>query len=498
MRAEQKLFLQPERLQPSPHCTWTESLELRVKTHHSPSPHPHAPQATLCSGFTPFLPEEHPSSLPSTTQSTHQGMSGTIWNRATQRHSTEPCGCLRGSIPSLHYEALGTHSSGAAFGGPSTRCSERVSTPSCSDPCALLQHCSYKNAVNTIYAVWIFLSFSILFPSFFFCHLSWCLSQFSFLSPFPFPFPFSLSFLLSCPSFPVSFPISIFFPLPPSPPLPPHRVLSLPSLPHLPFPSPLRLPPAAGSGAERGGGAACHFPFPFLPIPRSAIRLRVRAAAPGPAPQQHRCRHAPGLLARPSAAVSTARCPTRDPMLTSPPHPVCRRLGLSASPLPRVSPAALTQCRPRRLARSRGCHRALHHASSAGCGAAGPRGGSAAAGRPEPRAGCVRVWDQFVRIRADAQPGSTELLRVSRDADCCRLLGLVWRSRRSSGSGMPSGGLRRPQRCAPRTLRVSVRCAFSAGVSPQGAAVRDRGAGKALCNRERQMATADVRGLLAP
>lgn len=185
-------------------------------------------------------------------------------------------------------------------------------------------------------------------------------------------------------------------------------------------------------------------------------------------------------------------------MLTSPPHPVCRRLGLSASPLPRVSPAALTQCRPRRLARSRGCHRALHHASSAGCGAAGPRGGSAAAGRPEPRAGCVRVWDQFVRIRADAQPGSPELLRVSRDADCCRLLGLVWRSRRSSGSGMPSGGLRRPQRCAPRTLRVSVRCAFSAGVSPQGAAVRDRGAGKALCNRERQMATADVRGLLAP
>lgn len=471
MRAEQKLFLQPERLQPSPHCTWTESLGVRVKTHHSPSPHPHAPQATLCSGFTPFLPEEHPSSLPSTTQSTHQGMSGTIWNRATQRHSTEPCGCLRGSIPSLHYEALGTHSSGAAFGGPSTRCSERVSTPSCSDPCALLQHCSYKNAVNTIYAVWIFLSFSILFPSFFFCHLSWCLSQFSFLSPFPFPFPFSLSFLLSCPSFPVSFPISIFFPLPPSPPLPPHRVLSLPSLPHLPFPSPLRLPPAAGSGAERGGGAACHFPFPFLPIPRSAIRLRVRAAAPGPAPQQHRCRHAPGLLARPSAAVSTARCPTRDPMLTSPPHPVCRRLGLSASPLPRVSPAALTQCRPRRLARSRGCHRALHHASSAGCGAAGPRGGSAAAGRPEPRAGCVRVWDQFVRIRADAQPGSPELLRVSRDADCCRLLGLVWfgleeqkvlRQRDAFGRAPPAAALRSPDSSRLGAVRV-LRRRFTAG-----------------------------------
>lgn len=74
--------------------------------------------------------------------------------------------------------------------------------------------------------------------------------------------------------------------------------------------------PAASGGAERGGGTACHFPFPSLP--RAAIRLRVRAEAATP---QHRprCRHAPGLRARPSAAVSTDRLhPPAAPRVSQP------------------------------------------------------------------------------------------------------------------------------------------------------------------------------------
>lgn len=242
-----------------------------MKTHHPLAPHPHPPQATRCFGFTPFLPlPAHRAAFPPCTA-------------RCQAHTAQLRGCVRCAEHTVlracqHLKLLGSLRSAVAL---------------------LLQKCCKYHLCSLDFPF-----FSLSFYLHFSCHLS---SAFPF--PIFFPFSFPLSFLLFpffCPvplsQFPFPSRFSFLFPLP----LPPHSRPFLPSLPHLPLPSPLHLLPAAGSGAERGGGAACHFPFPFLPIPRSAIRLRVRAAAPGPAPQQHRCRHAPGLLARPSAAVSTA------------------------------------------------------------------------------------------------------------------------------------------------------------------------------------------------
>uniref|UniRef100_A0A8C2TYS2 Rac/Cdc42 guanine nucleotide exchange factor 6 n=1 Tax=Coturnix japonica TaxID=93934 RepID=A0A8C2TYS2_COTJA len=200
-----------------------------------------------------------------------QGMDGSIWNRATQRHGTELYGCVQGGIPPLHCEV-----SGAALGGLSTRCSERVTTSSCSDPslCSAAASLLQKRCK---------------------CHL--CSLDFSFFL-YHFPFIFPVIFLGTFPSF---LPFLLFPFLPPVPvshfpflslfsflfPLPlPFLLLPVLFLPSPP-PVPLSPPPPSRSRQRGGAGRRRRLSLPLPLPPHSPLRDpapgQIRIARPGPA-----------------------------------------------------------------------------------------------------------------------------------------------------------------------------------------------------------------------
>lgn len=283
--------------------------------------------------------------------------------------------------------------------------------------------------------------------------------------------------MLSCPKFSFS---SIFLPLPLSLSSPPLCPLSLPrfplpsliyffsvpfSLSFLPLPSPAflfflfpslcrplpALPgisrclrPSAGGGscvrtvpqraAGRSGAAAPPVTSPSLLFPslrRAAIRLRVRAAA---APQHRpRCRHAPGLRARPPA-VSTARLHPRPPRLSQP---------LSAAvsgQLPRVSPlkgvtaperstrSRRGACAPPPARLSRRCWRSSGRAAAPAGGRGRSGGSSRVSERPKRSIAVARAAPApvlgFGRVAAAPGFGLGTQLGFCRGLSDCGQLGL--------------------------------------------------------------------------